>query len=75
MYPVDKGFGFPKTYPLDNDLSTIQKDKTCERSCRLLVCQRPDHISFHVESAKCVCWSALDSAIQRLSNRALEDIK
>ena len=35
----------------------VQKDKTCEWSCRSLVCQRPDHISFHVESAECVCWS------------------
>ena len=38
---------------------SIQNNTTGEWSCRSPICQTPDHISFHVQSNKSVCWSGL----------------
>ena len=55
----EKLFTTPKASRPRLEYQSIQKDTTGEWSCRSLVCQRPDHISFHVQSNESVCWSGL----------------
>ena len=56
---MKKLFTTPKASRPRLEYESIQKDSTGEWSCRSLVCQRPDHISFHVQSNESVCWSGL----------------